>query len=248
MKQFTLTPSMGKRLIARGIVADPRVIAAAERATLAIVAGTTNGYVAEEMLRHLAQGEGFTREGFRRGIVTPPRQAPAQAKFPGDVIISAGKWQRGKTIFDVVDDLQPGDVILKGANALDLAAGRAAVQILDPNGGTIAAALRAAIGRRVSLIVPVGLEKRVAEDLDALAAAVNAPDATGPRLWPITGEVFTELDALAALTGATAHLVAAGGVCGAEGAVCLAAVGSPEQLAAAEELIESLAAEPPCVA
>ena len=209
MKQFTLTPSMGKRLIGRALAADQRVCAAAQRATLVIIAGTTNGYVAEELLRELGEGEGFTRAGFRRGVVTPPGQAPAPGKLAGDVVISGGTWLRGKTIFDVADGLKAGDVILKGANALDLQLGRAAVQIADPNGGTIAAALRAVIGRRVQLIIPVGLEKRVADDLDDLAAAVNAPDASGPRLWPMPGEVYTELDAIAALTGAPAWLLPA---------------------------------------
>ncbi len=60
---------------------------------------------------------------------------------------------------------------------------------------------------------------------------------------PIPGEVFTELQALALLTGARAELAAAGGVGGAEGSVWLAVEGTAEQLQAAEKLIDSLAAE-----
>ena len=94
-------------------------------------------------------------------------------------------------------------------------------------------ALQAVIGRRVRLIVPVGLEKRVAGDLDELTALINAPGAHGPRLLSLPGEVVTELEALALLTGASAQLVAGGGVCGAEGSVWLAFSGDPEQEAAA---------------
>jgi hypothetical protein len=52
------------------------------------------------------------------------------------------------------------------------------------------------------------------------------------------------LDALAALTGATVELVAAGGVCGAEGAVWLAVTGTEDQEEYAEQIFASVADEP----
>ncbi len=75
---------------------------------------------------------------------------------------STGSGCREKTIYDTVDSLKTGDVVLKGANAFDLY-GHAAVQIGDAQGGTIHATLAAVDGRRVQLIVPVGVEKRVFE-------------------------------------------------------------------------------------
>ena len=120
---------------------------------------------------------------------------------------------------------------------------RAAIYIGHPKGGTIAVALQAVIGRRVRLIIPVGLEKRVFSDLDKLAGKLNAPGAQGPRLLPVPGQVFTEIDALALLTGAEAELVAAGGVCGAEGGVWLAVNGQSSQEEAAEKLLGSLSHE-----
>ena len=71
------------------------------------------------------------------------------------------------------------------------------------------------------MIVPIGLEKRVFEDVNVLAQRCNAPGASGPRLYPMPGEVLTELDAIKLLTGADACLLAAGGVYGAEGAAWL---------------------------
>lgn len=103
--------------------------------------------------------------------------------------------EEGLTIFDVVDDLKEWDIILKGANALDISSIQAGVLISDPHGGTIGAAMQAAVGRRVRLIHPVGLEKRVSKDLNNLARLFNAPGTQGPRLLPTTGEVFTEIDA-----------------------------------------------------
>jgi hypothetical protein len=136
-------------------------------------------------------------------------------------------------------------VVLKGANAFD-AYGQGAVQIGHPQGGTIMAVLPAVIGRRVQLMVPVGLEKRMFDDVNTLAARVNAPDGEGPRLLPLPGEVFTEIDAIELLTGAHAFLLAAGGVYGAEGAVWLGIDGSEDEIEAASALIASVKGEPPC--
>jgi len=106
-------------------------------------------------------------------------------------------------------------------------------------------ALPAVVGRRVKLIIPVGLEKRVDGDLNALAQNLNVPGTSGYRLLPVSGEVFTELDALAALTGAEVELIAAGGVCGAEGSCWVSVIGNEDQEEFAEQVLASLADEPP---
>jgi hypothetical protein len=247
MKHYVLTPAAGKRLIGKAVAVHPAVRSALETGTVVIVAGTTNGYVAEEVLASIGAGQGFSRARFFRGVSLPPSAsasgAPAEP-FPGDVVLVKGAWEKGKTIFDVVDGLGDGDVILKGANAVDWPAGRAAVLIGDPRGGTAAAAMQAVVGRRVKLIVPVGLEKRVVGEVDDLAARVNAPGSSGPRLLPLIGEIVTEIEAIELLTGASAELMAAGGVGGAEGCVWLSVDGSAEQMQAAEALMTAVVSEP----
>jgi hypothetical protein len=251
MKQFVLTPAAGKRLIARALVSHPAIQAALKSGTVTIIAGTTNGYVAEEILKSIGQADGFSRKRFFRGIVLPPWHKTTESgrlrdesDFPGDVIIVNRVWQRGKTIFDVIDDLKEGDVILKGANALDLARRQVAVLIGHPKGGTTSAILQAVVGRRVRLMLPVGLEKRVHGDLMELAARMNAPGTSGYRLLPVPGEVFTEIDAIKLLTGAEAEMITAGGVSGAEGSVWLAVRGSEEQVEAAGKQLKAVASEP----
>ena len=247
MIQLCVTTAMGKRMIGKAMAEHPAIKAVLEKGTLVIIAGTTNGYVAEEVLKSLGQAEGFSRVGFRRGITVAPGAKAPQVDFPGDIVIVDGQWQRGKTIVDVADDLKVGDIVLKGANAFD-AKGKPAVQIGDRKGGTILLVIPTVIGRRVRLIVPAGLEKRVLEDVDLLAQRVNAPGAKGPRLFPMPGEVFTELDAIRLLTSAEAILIAAGGVYGAEGASWLGISGTESQIEAAADLIRSVAGEPPCEA
>ncbi len=245
MKQIVLTPAMGKRLIGMGMAVHPSIQRVLLRGRLVIVAGSTNGYVAEEVLKALGQAEGFSRVGFRRGITTAHTAQPPRLEFPGDVVIRDGAWQKGLSVQEVIDELVTGDVVLKGANALDRH-GQAAVQIGHPKGGSILSAMPAIIGRRVELIVPVGLEKRVLEDIHELVLKVLAIDTEGPRLMPLPGKTFTEIDAIRLLTGAEATLIAAGGIYGAEGASWLGISGKPEQVEAAIHLVESLGSEPLC--
>jgi hypothetical protein len=250
LRQFLITPSAGKRLIAKALVLHPAVQNVLQNGTLVIIAGTTNGYVAEEILKSL-QIAGFSKDHFFRGIVLPPSKPVTsegriqdESKFPGDVIIVNGSWQKGKTLTDVVDSLKDGDVIIKGANALNLERKQAAVLVGHPKAGTIGLILPAVAGRRVKLIVAVGLEKRVNGDLYALAQELSEPSSSGYRLVPVMGEVFSELDAIKALTQADAKLLSAGGVYGAEGSYLLLVTGTKEQEAAAQKIIDSVANEP----
>jgi len=252
MKQFQITPAAGKRLIAKALNNHPTIKKALKSGTVVIIAGTTNGYIAEEILSSRGQVGDFSRSRFFRGIVLPPHGLTSESGrlkdetgFPGDVILVDGVWMKGLTIFDVISDLKEGDVILKGANALDVSNKKAAIYIGHPQGGTIGAALQAVVGRRVQLFLPVGLEKRVDSDLDNLALKLNAPGAHGPRLLPVFGEVFTEIEAILSLTGAKAEIVAAGGVAGAEGSIWLAVSGTSQEIEDAQKLIKSVSKEPP---
>jgi len=248
MIQVRLTPAMGKRLIGKGMVVHPAIKAVLAQGTLAIIAGSTNGYVAEEILGSLGQTGEFTRVGFRRGLTVPPGANAPVIDFPGDVVIRKGQWLKERTsIFDIVEELGRGDVILKGGNAFD-ARRQPAVQIGSDVGGTALAAVSSVIGRRVQLIVPIGLEKRVFGDINDLALLCNALEGQGPGLFPLPGTIFTELDAIKLLTGADATMIAGGGVYGAEGAAWLVVNGKDEQIEGAAELINSLADEPLCEA
>ncbi|MGP8337388.1 MAG: hypothetical protein ACT6FC_04050 [Methanosarcinaceae archaeon] len=251
MIQVIITPSAGKRLIAKAITQHADVKKALSSGTVVIIAGTTNGYVAEEILRLDNQDDDFTRRCFFRGITLPPNipttdngRLSDESGFLGDVVLINGKWQKGKTIFDVIDDLKEGDVILKGANSVDLKEKKAAILIGHPKGGTIAISMQAIIGRRVRLIIPVGLEKRVTGNLDELAKKLNTPGSIGPRLYPVLGEIITELESVFLLSGADAALIAGGGVCGAEGSVWLAIDGRHDELKLIKSIIESIQNEP----
>ena len=249
-KQYLLSPAAGKRLIAKALLTLPVVSDALKDKTIVIVAGTTNGYVAEEFLTALNELEDFSKDRFFRGITLPPNRTPdsssgnSQNEFLGDVVITKGKWDKGKTIFDVLESLQKGDIIMKGANAVNIEDRQAAVYIGHPTGGTITAALQAVVGKRVELYLPVGLEKRILGDMNKIARLLNASDASGARYMPVTGNIVTELDAIEQLTQAKAELVAGGGVCGAEGSCWIAVTGTSDQLKILDDLMPALKKEP----
>jgi hypothetical protein len=245
MKQMMLTPAAGKRLIGKGLASHAALAEALKNATVVITGGTTNGYVAEEILAKLNIKEKFPRRHFFRGVNLPPgyTMPKIEDRYLGDVVLVKGQWLKGKTITEVAESLKEGDYILKGANALDLGKRQAAILVGNPTGGTGMLTFQASIGRRVGVIIPVGLEKRVPGDLSVLAAKINLPGAPGLRFMPVPGQVFTELEAISLLSGASAELIGSGGVCGAEGSVWLEISGSPEQEEQAEKLLKAVSAE-----
>jgi hypothetical protein len=76
-----------------------------------------------------------------------------------------------------------------------------------------------------------------------IARRINAPGSKGLRLLTVAGEIYTEIEAVLILTGAQAKLVAAGGVCGAEGGCWLSVRGNQEQLDQADTILRSVAQE-----
>ena len=93
-KQFLITPAAGKRLIAKSMLFIPAIKKALESKTIVIIAGTTNGYVAEELLGDINQAAQFSRNRFFRGVTMPPRYSvtdmgklSSEDQFPGDVVI-----------------------------------------------------------------------------------------------------------------------------------------------------------------
>lgn len=241
-----LTPAAGKRLIAKAVCALTEVKRALAQHTVVIIAGTTNRYVVQEIAAYLGKREMPDLRHFYRGITVKPSEKTHENLMPfrGDIVIEQGEIVKGQTIFDVASRLQKGDVIIKGANAVDAAHRTAGVLIRSANMGTSAPSLEAFIGRQVGLIMPVGLEKRVVGDIGEISAKLSASSSSGLRMLPMNGTILTELEAIQILTNAEAELVAAGGVGGAEGGCWVAVTGTEVQLDTAIRLLKPLVTEP----
>ena len=135
--QFTLTSSESKRLIAKGVKALPSIQKALHDHTIILAGGTTNGFLAEELL-------GITidaKSTYTVGIITDGLTgvSPEEERIH-PYVITKGKAQ-GKEVHwkEYLPQIQPGDVFIKGGNAVDHT-GLAAVVASNPMGGTIGAA------------------------------------------------------------------------------------------------------------
>ena len=237
---IVLTVEQSKRLIARAVAQLPEVKRAMSEGIIAVGRGTTNGFVAEELLGHdIPRGE------YVAGRTLPPGvswERLGKGQCP-DIVLKQGQQVEGATVLGAVNEMKAGDVFIKGANALNYSQRVAGVLVMHPMGGTISV-YGALISRKVHLIIPIGLEKLVVEDINALSRVSSEPEmhpaAPVTSLVPITGTIITEIEALATLFHVHARLLAAGGVLGAEGAVCLLLEGEKEGLDAALQLHEEL--------
>jgi hypothetical protein len=138
----------------------------------------------------------------------------------------------------------PGDIYIKGANALDYINNSAGILIGDLKGGTVGRVIGHLIGKKIELVIPVGLEKLVYDHINDLHLLASETDSKGPSLWPVTGTIITEIEALKILTGVESVLFSSGGIAGAEGAVRLLLTGDEEIVDRALELVESIKGEP----
>ncbi len=238
---FVLTVDMGKRLIAKGLMAEPDVQRVLKEGRLLIIAGTTNRYVAEEALRAIGDETAVDWNGFHRGVTVAAGTKIQTGPIVFDLLIDHGKASFNQTVFDVAPSLTSADMIMKGANALHMPSGETGVVIGHPHGGTLMPIIAAHVGRRVPVILPVGLEKRVSRPIAELVDIATDPCTDGVRLCAAPGRAYTELDALRTLTGAEdVELIAAGGILGAEGGVYLSVRGSEESIGRTKELLAVL--------
>ena len=247
-----LTTAESKRLIGKAVAQMPVVKNALANGTIIIIKGTTTRYVAEEITgQKIVPAEYVTGRIMAKGPELLPK-----GKSVNNVVLEKGKVL-DIPLPDAVKKLKPGDVVMKGANALDyknkLAAGNIMVGpylgfVPGPEGGTTGITMPYIVARKVNLIIPVGLEKQIAGDIVDLTLKMREPMESLtvlPSMWLLTGEIVTELEAIKMLTGATAFEANAGGVAGAEGGRWFVFRGTRDQVEKALELAKSVKGEPP---
>ena len=241
-RQFILTVAASKRLIAKAVAALPEVQRAMKEGTVVVATGTTNAYVLEELW-----GRKIDKRCYRSGITTPeePERSPEpQGEKIPDVVFVKGMVEPKYDRVNAVEDMKKGDVYIKGANVLNYDDYLAGILIGGMDGATIGNTIGHIIGKQIQLIIPVGLEKLTYEDINELHLLSSEEDYEGPRMWPITGTIVTEIEAMAILAGVDAYHYSAGGIAGAEGAVRILVEGTDEEVDKALELVKSIKGEP----
>jgi hypothetical protein len=248
---FVFTPAESKRLIAIAVARLPEVQRALAEGNILIGHGSTNVYVAEELLGRGTVAELFDRNRYLSGVTVKGTLCSLVGKDkPPILLLRRGKVERpAATMSEMLKGFGRGSIVFKGANAVD-ASGDAAVMAAHPEGGTIGWSLGTILARGIQLMVPVGLEKLIPSVRRAVAVCgqETLDYAQGLRigLVPLPGaRVVTEVQALEALAGVEAIHVSSGGNSGSEGAVTVVVQGPAEEVRKAIAAAESVKGEPP---
>lgn len=242
---FALTPAESKRLIAKAVVEMDEVKTAMESSYIILAGGTTNAFIAQELLHQEIPPERFTSGVCSRGILCV---SAIENRLPFPIILERGELSK-KTTREVLEDFSIHTVFVKGANAID-PQGNVGTVTSGWDGGTIGNSLGIMTSTGLRYLVPVGLEKMVPSVPEACRAvgaktfdyAIGAN--FGMFLLPNVN-VVTEIRALKILADVEARLVAAGGIGGSEGAVVLAAEGAEPNIKKAVTLVQSIKGEKP---
>jgi hypothetical protein len=242
--EVVLTVSESKRLIAKGVVALRFIQEKLEKGIIVLPSGSTNAYIYEELM-----GQEIDKRAYLSGRTFPAKDRPHwQVETLPDLVLVNGQPDPSLDRFTALAQMKPGDVFIKGANALNYEAGVAGISVGNPTGGTIGGAMGPITGKKLRLLIPVGLEKEVPFDIVEASALIAAEDeqmGAVLSLWPVFGEIFTEIEALALLFGVDAIPTAAGGLAGAEGSVRLVLLGEKDDVRDAVAFVESIQGEPP---
>ncbi len=236
-----LLPHASKRLISRGVAAHPIVKHAVGEGTVVITLGTTNAYVANELL-----GGPIDHGAFAAGVIDDRWNINARISEAKEIVIQQG---------EVVDpdaegllaSLGPDDVIIKGGNALD-PFGTAGVLLASPVGGTVGRYVAPALARGVPIVIPISIGKSIHGSIADLALEMGSKRielASGlpSGIYPLTGHIVSEIEALELLYDLRATHVASGGIGAGAGSVSLLMDGDNDAVREAFMFIESLASE-----
>lgn len=168
--------------------------------------------------------------------------------FSASWVIREGKVSVGTPLSDLLDEIGPNDIYIKGVNAIDP---QGNVGVLTGNtveGGTIGLVVSKWRKKAFNLIFPVGLEKMIPVSIPEAAKEAKRDKyiyamgiasnlfacRRGPRAITIT-----EVEAIEILSDATAIPMAAGGLGGAEGAMVLLIKGDEAMVNKAIRYVET---------
>ena len=244
--QVVLTVPEGKRLIARGFKRLPEVRDALADGRILIAQGTTNTYLLEELL-----GRKIEHGSFVIGQTLPSSGGPENRvrNSLGPFLIENGLEVAGLSLKEALERMEPGDLVVKGGNALDYGNGLVGTLTGSDTGGTSGAILPYLKNKGLLLVIPIGLEKQISGDLNEVVRWMREPVESlnpGPSMILWTDAIIvTEIDALRTVAQVEVIQVAAGGIGGAEGSVRLLVRGPRDQVKLAIREVEAVLGEPP---
>ena len=154
---FTLTSAESRRLIAKAVVAMPEFKKAWEDAYVLLAGGTTNAFIAQEMLGREGIEPARCTVGLSTDGLLCVTHPDSRKSFPS--VFYKGEAVE-KTLAEALSDYHAETVVIKGANAVD-ADGNIGIVTAGFDGGTIPRVIGPVTSKGLKFITPVGLEKLV---------------------------------------------------------------------------------------
>lgn len=260
LAEVVLTPTESKYLIARSIAKSPKIQKALKEGIIAIHPSTSGFCLFYEIMKRKNSGKvwvtgmiaekGLCIEAGTQVKKTDSDLGKGIGKALADpglyehtMVIYKGKEVTGWTINELMVKMGPGDIYVKGVNAIDR--NRTVGVLLGSLAeGTIGKMLSVRDERGFEILCPVGYEKfipaTVEEASNFIAQTKEYSMGQKVRLRAMEATVVTEVDAIQSFASVEAMVFAAGGLEGAGGSVCIAFKGETVEVEKAIEICESV--------
>lgn len=249
MMQVSLTTAESKWLISKAVMEIGYFREALKNGKVLIHPSSTTYFLFREIT-------GEFPDNWVCGVITPKgacisRDMLEMLDFSGNRIsrfpfwyFERGKLVEGLSLDDIIEQLDERSVYVKAGNAID-PAGNVGVLVGAPDGrGTVGRIYEESKVRGFKVIIPIGLEKLVPSVIKASRVAdprkVRYSFGIPLRLFPIKGQVVTEIEAVELLSKCKAHIIAGGGLKGAEGGVTIVIEGEDRNLKKLKEIFLSI--------
>jgi hypothetical protein len=238
---FSLSVAESKRLIAKGITVHPLVRQKLKSGMIIITRGSTNTYIAEELVQLQAP-----RGKFVTGNISNDTINMGDDKI-SEIVIIDGR-QTEMPFKEALAALNIDDIIFKGGNLLNCERKQVAVTVGAADGGTTARIQPYSAKGPARLIVPIGLEKEVWGDLNdyvkILTSDIKREGIVQSLVLHENAEIFTEIEAIKLFGDVKIIPFAAGGIAGSEGSISLVICGKPEEVKKVMAVITEIKGEP----
>jgi hypothetical protein len=258
LAQIILTPSESKKIIAKAVARMYIVRNAARNGMVVLHPSSSTYFIVEELIGSRPETNFWVcgvvaprgtciEMGILVGDFLPKDKNTSYGDFKTWWIIRNGELSIGEKVSDLLRQVKPSDVFIKGVNALD-PQGNVGILVGDPlEGGPMGMIISAWRKEPFHLVFPVGLEKLIPVPVseavqEAKLTKYDYAMGLASGLLPCPNgdkvSIVTEMQAINILSGATAVPIASGGLGGAEGAITMILKGDDKQVLKAIEFVE----------
>ena len=253
--QIVLTPTESKMLITRAVSGMEPVKRALREGMVVIHPSSSTYFLIEHLTGRKPEGillvgiiaprgacvEKMTQKAFEEDRY---QELAKPDNFPFSWVFRKGKFETGRRLADILNEMGENDVYIKGVNAVD-AYGHVGVLLASLAGGTIGKALAMQKEKKFRIIYLASLEKFIPSSIKDVAketGRANTKDALGIPcgLLPIKADPITEIQALKMLTGVDALPIAGGGIGGAEGSFMFVIKGEEKEVKETMKLVKGM--------